>query len=153
MLSGLLYQWKPVVIGVETFHVWTQWGLKDCRPQQNLADAQVNTYYSKSSSQCGAHTLPASDGVAFKKLWPFFSALWWHIWWFNHTVIVCLVRFSFCVIGGKNEKDGPWRRELFYCDITLNKLYLYWQRLDWQGVWCKFASCSGCQARTKAIKY
>lgn len=117
MLSSLLYQCRPVVIGVETFHVWTQWGLKDCRHQQILADAQVNTYYSKSNSQCGARTLPAlCDVVAFQAV-ALSTALWQQIWRFNHSVIVCLVRFFFGVMWGQNKKDGIAREELHLATI------------------------------------
>lgn len=67
VLGSLLFQ---RVSGVQTCHVWSQCGFKDCIHQQILADAQVNTYYRKSNSQCGAGTLSALYVAAFK------SSLW-----------------------------------------------------------------------------
>lgn len=40
------------------------------------------------------------------------AALWWQIWRFNHTVIVCLVRFFLCIVWGQNKKGGTSREEV-----------------------------------------
>lgn len=78
-----------MVIGVETFHVRTQCRLKECRYQQILADAEVNTYYVKSNSQYRAPTWPVLDVAAFKSCSPLNSTLD-GISWFNSIMISAL---------------------------------------------------------------
>ncbi len=48
-----------------------------------------------------------------QKLWPASASYWWQIWCFNHTVIVCPVRFFFCIMWGQNKRTNVYREKIF----------------------------------------